>query len=215
MAGTTLSENEIDLLVSAGFDRARIEEGTLTSADQEVLKERKAVLSYLEKKYPKETFTLTGCSLSQGVTDTYDSFFAVTGEENDTEFEIRVKRGEDGYELQDGYYNFLIQTAYEVYLRETLAETGEEVLDAESKLQELHGEMYTADYSLEEALQGEEEVTAIGEVTLEAKDGPRKRVRKLWRPYRKLFGVTGSGAATISALAPGRKLTESGSMFFR
>ena len=48
MAGTTLSENEIDLLVSAGFDRARIEEGTLTSADQEVLKERKAVLSYLE-----------------------------------------------------------------------------------------------------------------------------------------------------------------------
>ncbi len=169
MAGTTLSENEIDLLVSAGFDRARIEEGALTSADQEVLKERKAVLSYLEKKYPKETFTLTDCSLSQGVTDTYDSFSAAAGEESDIEFEIRVKRNEDGYELQDGYYNFLIETAYEDYIREALAEAGEEVLDAESKLQELHGEAYTADYSLEEALQGEEEVTAIGKVTLESK----------------------------------------------
>lgn len=187
MAGRTLSENEIDLLVSAGFDRARIEEGTLTSADQEVLKERKAVLSYLEKKYPEETFTLTGCSLSQGVTDTYDSFFAVTGEENDTEFEIRVKRGEDGYELQDGYYNFLIQTAYEVYLRETLAETGEEVLDAESKLQELHGEMYTADYSLEEALQGEEEVTAIGEVTLEAKGRTEEACEKALASIQEAF----------------------------
>lgn len=169
MAETTLSENEIDLLVSAGFDRERIEAGTLTSVDQEILKEREAVLSYLGQKYPEKTFSLTSCRISQGVTDKYDSFFAVTGSATDTEFEIRVQRSEDGYQLQDGYYNLLIQTAYEDYMKAALEESGEEVLAIKLDLQELHGKAYTADYTLEEALYGEEEITGIGEVTLEAK----------------------------------------------
>lgn len=176
MAETTLSENEIDLLVSAGFDRERIEAGTLTSVDQEILKEREAVLSYLGQKYPEETFALTRCRISQGVTDKYDSFFAAAGAVTDTEFEIRVQRTEDGYQLQDGYYNLLIQTAYEDFIKETLAEAGEEVLAIKLDLQELHGEAYTADYSLEEALHGEEEITGIGEVTLEAKG----RTEEVW-----------------------------------
>ncbi len=162
MEAVSLTENEIEILVSAGFDRERVTDGCLTAVDKEILERRKAVLSYLEEKYSDREVELRSCTSGE-----YTSFFGVEESRPDTEFEVRIRKVDDQTEIEDNLYNLLVQEDYEAYIKEALEDAGEEVCKVEAELQDYFGADYTEQVSIEEAAKRHETLNGMGYLTLE------------------------------------------------
>lgn len=147
-----LMEDQVQILIAAGFDEARIRRGDLTSVERRVLEDYQFALNYLEKKYGEQKFDVVDCTpptreLSRTVF--YGTFADYSGEL--CEVEVKMKRDEK-YAV-DNCYGIIMKESYQSYLEKVLMSWGMTCLEIDAELPELYGEEYDRNCMPEQAIE--------------------------------------------------------------
>ena len=133
-----LSEDQIQILVSAGFDEDRIRRNDLTSVDYRVIEDYQYAHNYLEEKYESNNFSLIECSL--GTKSTYSLFTGTVEGFPSESFDIQVSSSGDIRSARDNCYRIIKKEEYADLLQEVISCVEKECLDVELYCNELYGD---------------------------------------------------------------------------
>ena len=130
--------------------RERISNGKLHSFQYERLVEVRAVLSYLEEKYPGYRF-----HIYEMVSGTWRTYY-ISEEISGWDFKLNVDEYEDDcFEIEDNFYGYFIEEEYEAYLEERLKEKVEEIVKINSHMDYMRGIEYDSKVTVEDMIEGE------------------------------------------------------------
>ena len=124
-----LSEDQIQILVSAGFDEDRIRRNDLTNVDYRIIEDYQYALNYLEEKYDGYNFSLIECS--PGTKSTYSLFTGTIEGFPSESFDIQVSSSGDIRSARDNCYRIIKKEEYADLLQEVISCVEKECLDVE------------------------------------------------------------------------------------
>lgn len=133
-----LSEDQIQILVSAGFDEDRIRRNDLTSVDYRVIEDYQYALNYLEEKYGGYNFSLIECF--PGTKSTGSLFTGTVEGFPEESFDIQVSSNDDIRSARDNCYKIVMKEEYVNLLQEIVSSVDKECLDVEVCCNELYGD---------------------------------------------------------------------------
>ncbi len=136
-----LSAEEKKVLSGVTFHSEEIENGELCDEDKVILENMRAVKKYLEEKYSKYQFEITGCEPKEGTARDYDEwYYKVEGIDRDSAF-IAMARDVDGkLEITDDFYGELIRKDAQGEISKLLKANGFSVVQVNVSFWEYFGD---------------------------------------------------------------------------
>lgn len=192
---TVLTEDQIQILVSAGFGEGRLRDGELTNLEWRILSDYSYALETLQEKYGDEGFELTECSPAKADADTI-----FWGNADAGAFEIHVTGEIGSQSAADSYYGVLMQGAYENLLREKLVSWDIQAVTVDVTCESLYDASYTADLLPSDAIAQGKWLSGSGYLTLQAEGLRSEACGELLEELKQHFieeGLTGSFRVTM------------------
>ena len=120
-----LSAEEKKVLSGVTFHSEEIENGELCDEDKAILENMRAVKKYLEEKYSKYQFEITGCEPKEGTARDYDEWYYKALEiDRDSAFIARASEVDGKLVIQDDFYGELIRKDAKEEIRKLLTADG-------------------------------------------------------------------------------------------
>ena len=120
-----LSAEEKKVLSGVTFHSEEIENGELCDEDKVILENMRAVKKYLEEKYSKYQFEITGCEPKEGTARDYDEWYYKALEiDRDSAFIARASEVDGKLVIQDDFYGELIRKDAQEEIRKLLTADG-------------------------------------------------------------------------------------------
>ncbi|MCC8162178.1 MAG: hypothetical protein LIO86_03160 [Lachnospiraceae bacterium] len=166
---TELTEDQVQILVSAGYSEDRIRRGNLTEIDERILEEYAFALEYLEQKYGEEGFWLYNCD-NGSLSDTPSVFYGTLESDNEVRYEVKVTSAGDSEGITDSYYGILMNESYEEYLQDLLSSYGVGCTEVSAEIQGLYGLAYDDSVLPRDAIESGMYLRAMAPGYLESSD---------------------------------------------
>ena len=150
-----LTAEEKKVLSGITFHSEEVENGQLCDEDKAILEEMRTVKKYLEDKYSKYQFEITGCEPKEGTARDYDEWYYKALEiERDSAF-IAMARDVDGkLEIQDDFYGELIRGDARAEVKKLLKADGFAVVNVDVSFWEYFGNECGEDLDALKVLKG-------------------------------------------------------------
>lgn len=115
----TMTDQEIELLLRNYTGEELIRQGKLFAHQKDALLQLRAVMSYLDQKYPGHTFA----AVDFRPINTFNSSAELTVEDG-KEYTVYAEKAGDGYDCSDNCYEKYLQPRYDQYIMGALSESG-------------------------------------------------------------------------------------------
>lgn len=141
MNAVRLTEEQIRILASAGFDEERVRTGELTTVEIRMLEDYEYAVQYLKEKYGSTKIQLTSCTGSD--IDGFVSEFYGTAEDfPEKQGKVCVKEEGESRTALDSFYGILMEQEYRNCIEEVLEIWGKTCTEAEVEISGLYDERY-------------------------------------------------------------------------
>ncbi len=151
-----LTASEKKVLNGISFNTEEIDSGNLRESDMALLKEMRAVESYLTAKYPNYSFEITGCEPKSGTTRTYSEWYFKSAEiDRESAFIAMSEEDGDSFSIRDAFFGQLIGAPIKNYLEQFLAAEKLPIIRIDVSFWEYLGDEYDDKISPEKVLTGE------------------------------------------------------------
>lgn len=168
MGDTTITQEQIDILASAGYTKERIKSGELSPTEKKILKDYNRAEEYLTEKYGEGQIVLSSCGAS-GV-DGFDSYFyGSLAEDSEATGQIHVSTDDDdSLEITDSFYMLVMRDTYSSWIEEAIQEWGENCTELDVEIDGMYGEDFTSNMTPQKAVDEGKYVHGSGYLTIAA-----------------------------------------------